>query len=131
MIFKILGISLVDFAVNKKAVKSLMAKMSNIQFFAAIDLIENRELYCISDRELGTTKLQLGNKNKLISFVQISSGLEYRKQYFKPSIYEATGTAFQNVNFIGWFRSCTIFFNPKCPGLSDQLLLNIWKELAK
>ena len=131
MIFKFLGISSIDFAVNRKAIKSLMAKMSTIQFFSAIDLNENRELYCISDQELGTIKLQLGNKNKLIFSVPMSSGLKYQKQYSIPSIYEASGQAFQDVNFIGWFRSGTIYFNPKCPGLSDQLLLNIWKELSK
>jgi hypothetical protein len=132
MIFKVLGISSIDFAVNREAIKNIMAKMNTIQFFSAIDLNENRGLYCISDQELGTIKLQLGNKNKLIFFVPLSSGLGYQKQYFnKPSIYEATGQAFQSVNFIGWFRSGTIHFNPKCPGLSDQLLLNIWKELAK
>lgn len=131
MIFKISGISHEDFSANREAIKDLMAKMNNIQFFSAIDLSENRWLYCISDQKLGTIKLQLGNKNKLISFVPMSSGLEYQKQYITPAIYEATGQAFQNINFIGWFRSGLIYFNPKCPGLSDQFLLTIWKELAK
>ena len=95
-------------------------------FFLAINSRGGFFYHCISDSKPDDIKIQVGNKNRILRFVNIKS-LGYYCSENIPILY--TRQIFTEPNFIGFFKPISIHYNSMCPIVNDELLKSIWEKL--
>lgn len=121
---------------ERRSIRILMNSRLSDFFFLAINSRGGFFYHCISDSKPDDIKIQVGNKNRILRFVNIESlGYYYSEklipicngQIFTEPI--CSGQIFTEPNFIGFFKPTSINYNPMCPIVSDELLKSIWEKL--
>ena len=111
---------------ERRSIRILMNSRLRDFFFLAINSRGGFFYHCISDSKPDDIKIQVGNKNRILRFVNIKS-LGYYCSENIPILY--TRQIFTEPNFIGLFKSISIHYNPMCPIVNDELLKSIWEKL--
>ena len=111
---------------ERRSIRILMNSRLSDFFFLAINSRGGFFYHCISDSKHDDIKIQVGNKNRILRFVNIKSLGYY---YSEKLIPICSGQIFTEPNFIGLFKPISIDYNPMCPIVSDELLKSIWEKL--
>lgn len=108
-----------------RSIRILMNSRLSDFFFLAINSRGGFFYHCISDSKPDDIKIQVGNKNRILRFVNIKS-MGY---YSEKLISICSGQIFTEPNFIGFFKPISIHYNSMCPIVNDELLKSIWEKL--
>ena len=112
---------------ERRSIRILMNSRLSDFFFVAINSRGGFFYHCISDSKPDDIKIQVGNKNRILRFVNIKSLGYYSEDLLSMPVYSVR--IFTEPNFIGFFKPTSIHYNSMCPIVNDELLKSIWEKL--